>query len=268
MGVVRAMFGASFVGRSGDPDTVAALLAERRLVSIVGEGGVGKTRLATEAASAWLEQGHLKLRATAAGSVWVALESAPDVMAAAVISSATLTVGYAPPGQALSGAAALQMRLPLAHTVVAGQPSVITMAGDAVRPVGSPTDPAVTLTVSAATGTLAAGDFSGLSAGAVAGDGHSLTLSGSASAVSAWLAQGGLRYTGPGETVQFSLVPAGGAATQGLGGAVQLIPAPAAVPVVPNGGERGGVIPWPRARSSPTPWPGSPCSQTSGPRSW
>jgi predicted ATPase len=58
VGVVRAMFGASFVGRSGDLDTVGALLAERRLVSVVGEGGVGKTRLATEAAAARREQGQ------------------------------------------------------------------------------------------------------------------------------------------------------------------------------------------------------------------
>jgi predicted ATPase/DNA-binding CsgD family transcriptional regulator len=55
---VRAMFGASFVGRSGDLDAVGALLAERSLVSIVGEGGVGKTRLATEVAAAQHEQGQ------------------------------------------------------------------------------------------------------------------------------------------------------------------------------------------------------------------
>lgn len=52
------MFGASFVGRSADLDAVAALLVERRLVSVVGEGGVGKTRLATEAAAAQREQGQ------------------------------------------------------------------------------------------------------------------------------------------------------------------------------------------------------------------
>jgi predicted ATPase/DNA-binding CsgD family transcriptional regulator len=58
VGVVRAMFGASFVGRSADLDAVGALLAERRLVSVVGEGGVGKTRLAIEAAAAQREQGQ------------------------------------------------------------------------------------------------------------------------------------------------------------------------------------------------------------------
>jgi len=58
VGVVRAMFGASFVGRSADLDAVGALLAERRLVSVVGEGGVGKTRLATEAAAAQRDQGR------------------------------------------------------------------------------------------------------------------------------------------------------------------------------------------------------------------
>ena len=52
------MFGASFVGRSADLDAVGALLAERRLVSVVGEGGVGKTPLVTATAAAQREQGQ------------------------------------------------------------------------------------------------------------------------------------------------------------------------------------------------------------------
>lgn len=52
------MFGASFVGRSGDLEAVGALLAERSLVSIVGEGGVGKTRLAAEVAADQQQQGR------------------------------------------------------------------------------------------------------------------------------------------------------------------------------------------------------------------
>ena len=40
----------SFVGRSGAVDEVATLLGERRLVTVTGPGGVGKTRLAGEVA--------------------------------------------------------------------------------------------------------------------------------------------------------------------------------------------------------------------------
>lgn len=48
-GGVPAQF-TSFVGRDGDLERVRALLGERRLVTITGPGGVGKTRLAVEAA--------------------------------------------------------------------------------------------------------------------------------------------------------------------------------------------------------------------------
>ncbi|SEG88829.1 Predicted ATPase [Nonomuraea solani] len=41
----------SFVGRDGDLERVRALLAEHRLVTLTGPGGVGKTRLAIEAAT-------------------------------------------------------------------------------------------------------------------------------------------------------------------------------------------------------------------------
>jgi predicted ATPase len=40
----------SFVGRAGQVDEVARLLAEYRLVTVTGPGGVGKTRLADEVA--------------------------------------------------------------------------------------------------------------------------------------------------------------------------------------------------------------------------
>jgi predicted ATPase/DNA-binding SARP family transcriptional activator len=43
----------SFVGRGRDLAQVAALLADARLVTLVGPGGVGKTRLATELAAGW-----------------------------------------------------------------------------------------------------------------------------------------------------------------------------------------------------------------------
>ncbi|MCG5219428.1 BTAD domain-containing putative transcriptional regulator [Streptosporangium sp. KLBMP 9127] len=48
-GGVPAQF-TSFVGRDGDLGRVRALLGERRLVTLTGPGGVGKTRLAVEAA--------------------------------------------------------------------------------------------------------------------------------------------------------------------------------------------------------------------------
>jgi predicted ATPase/DNA-binding SARP family transcriptional activator len=48
-GGVPAQF-TTFVGRDGDLERVRALLGERRLVTLTGPGGVGKTRLAVEAA--------------------------------------------------------------------------------------------------------------------------------------------------------------------------------------------------------------------------
>ncbi|MEO3875048.1 BTAD domain-containing putative transcriptional regulator [Nonomuraea sp. B12E4] len=48
-GGVPAQF-TSFVGRDGDLERVRALFGERRLVTLTGPGGVGKTRLAVEAA--------------------------------------------------------------------------------------------------------------------------------------------------------------------------------------------------------------------------
>ena len=57
----------SFVGRTAELDGIAAALADDRLVTVVGPGGVGKTRLATEVA----------LRADVA-AWWVALDSVDD----------------------------------------------------------------------------------------------------------------------------------------------------------------------------------------------
>ncbi|MEN3358815.1 MAG: hypothetical protein V7637_2797 [Mycobacteriales bacterium] len=46
----------SFVGREEDVERVRKLLAESRLVTLVGSGGAGKTRLANEAASRWVDE--------------------------------------------------------------------------------------------------------------------------------------------------------------------------------------------------------------------
>ena len=72
----------SFIGRTADLDGVAAALADDRLVTVVGPGGVGKTRLATEVAlrsdvPAW----------------WVALDSVDDGDAVLPAIAAALGVG-------------------------------------------------------------------------------------------------------------------------------------------------------------------------------
>jgi len=73
----------SFVGREGDLVEVDELLARRRVVTLVGPGGVGKTRLAMEVArrrsatmrdgSAWVDLATLPTGAPAAGAVVAAL---------------------------------------------------------------------------------------------------------------------------------------------------------------------------------------------------
>ena len=46
----------SFVGREAELDALSADLAEHRLVTVLGPGGAGKTRLATEAGIAWRDE--------------------------------------------------------------------------------------------------------------------------------------------------------------------------------------------------------------------
>ena len=53
----------SFVGREDELRRIAELLSEHRLVTLLGAGGAGKTRLAAELADGWLGQGR--------GGVWV-----------------------------------------------------------------------------------------------------------------------------------------------------------------------------------------------------
>ncbi|MFC7218082.1 BTAD domain-containing putative transcriptional regulator [Streptomyces polyrhachis] len=78
----------SFVGRDGELDGFADRFAGRRLVTIVGPGGAGKTRLALEAAA--------RDRAHARGRVWfvtLAGVSAPDRLADAVLGALGSTDG-------------------------------------------------------------------------------------------------------------------------------------------------------------------------------
>ncbi len=52
LGVVVLGLGASFVGRAAEIADLCGLLDQRHLVTLVGEGGVGKTRLAREVTDA------------------------------------------------------------------------------------------------------------------------------------------------------------------------------------------------------------------------
>lgn len=72
----------SFVGRERELATLAALMAESRLVTVVGPGGAGKTRLALEAGA--------RDRAFQRGRLWfaaLASVSQPDQLAGAVLTA-------------------------------------------------------------------------------------------------------------------------------------------------------------------------------------
>ncbi|MBM3408661.1 MAG: hypothetical protein FJY25_15305, partial [Betaproteobacteria bacterium] len=181
--------------------------------------------------SAWLAAARLTLLATGTGSVSVALESTPAANSAPVISNGVITVDYSPAQSTVAGAAALQLRLPLAATVQADAVSTIAIAGSTAARVGPATDTALTLGLRVATGTLSATNFAGLASGALSGDSRSLLLSGTAAQINSWLAAGRLSYTGAGEALEVVLGETGASAAQSLNGAVQLI---AASPVVPT----------------------------------
>jgi predicted ATPase len=76
----------SFVGRVTDVEAVAALLAEHRLVTLTGVGGVGKTRLALEVGAAMLPR--------FADGVWV-VELAPLAHDAMVLQTVAEVLGVA-----------------------------------------------------------------------------------------------------------------------------------------------------------------------------
>lgn len=78
----------SFVGRDGELERLAGQLDRGRLITIVGPGGAGKTRLSLEAAT--------RDRAHARGRVWfvpLAGVSAPDQLADAVLGALSSTDG-------------------------------------------------------------------------------------------------------------------------------------------------------------------------------
>jgi non-specific serine/threonine protein kinase len=81
----------SFIGRERQLTDIAALLPETRLLSIVGAGGLGKTRLAVEAAA--------RARHDFADGVWL-VELAPLADGALVAAAVALVLGVAEaPGQ-------------------------------------------------------------------------------------------------------------------------------------------------------------------------
>ena len=90
---VRPLPRSSFVGRDDDLQRVVDLLAVRRVVSIVGPGGVGKTRLARHAAAAVRDQ-------YSDGVIWVELSSLGDAADVPAVIATDLRLSVAP-GEAL-----------------------------------------------------------------------------------------------------------------------------------------------------------------------
>jgi predicted ATPase len=88
----------SFVGRRAELAAVSALLRGRRLVTLTGVGGSGKTRLAADQAQRWPD-----------GVWWVELEAVTDAAQVAEVAAATLGV-LAPPGQGPLRSLTVQLR--------------------------------------------------------------------------------------------------------------------------------------------------------------
>ena len=98
---VRPLPRSSFVGRDDDLHRVAKLLARRRVVSIVGPGGVGKTRLARHAADAVCDR-------YTDGVIWVELSSLGDAadIPAVIANDLRLSLGS---GEALLDQVAVEL---------------------------------------------------------------------------------------------------------------------------------------------------------------
>ncbi|MEV0526711.1 BTAD domain-containing putative transcriptional regulator [Streptomyces sp. NPDC050439] len=106
----------SFVGRDAELDEVAALLAASRLVTLVGPGGAGKTRLALEAVT--------RHRAHRLGRVWfvpLAGVGTPDQLADAVhaaLSTGSVTSGGGGPAGGGAGVDRVTEVLDVGETVL------------------------------------------------------------------------------------------------------------------------------------------------------
>ena len=92
----------SFVGRSDELDAVHDALSRHRLVTLIGPGGVGKTRLALEAAA--------RAAATYPGGIWL-VELAPVTTVASVPATLATVVGVGEqPGEDLTSTVAQALR--------------------------------------------------------------------------------------------------------------------------------------------------------------
>ena len=87
----------SFVGRRGEADTLREALAERRLVTVVGPGGIGKSSLVVEAVRAVAADqvvARVVIEPLEAGEVAVALASSMGLQPAAGVDPVEVIVGY------------------------------------------------------------------------------------------------------------------------------------------------------------------------------
>ncbi|MEH3052664.1 MAG: AAA family ATPase [Patulibacter minatonensis] len=102
----------SFVGRDADLARLQELLARHRLVTLIGPGGAGKTRLASEAAAQEAER--------STGGVWLvelASVTDPTDLAGSVLGALGVREARLVPGPGLTPAATDDVGEPLDHLV-------------------------------------------------------------------------------------------------------------------------------------------------------
>ncbi|MGH2892633.1 MAG: BTAD domain-containing putative transcriptional regulator, partial [Solirubrobacteraceae bacterium] len=109
----------SFVGREHELERIAELLSAHRLVTLVGAGGAGKTRLAAELADRWLGQGR--------GGVWVTA-LAPVADAAGIGPALQQTIGLRDP-QLLTRGTTIASNDAVTHVVevLADRPALLVL---------------------------------------------------------------------------------------------------------------------------------------------